>query len=84
MDVGTIIKRVQNLYYYNVNEVIMDFRLVISNCYTFNRPEDLVYRNGQKLEQFFDKILEQMPKGDELITTKDPKAERSPRLNEKA
>lgn len=83
MDVGTIIKRVQNCYYYNVNELIQDFRLIISNCYTFNRPEDLVYRNGQKLEQFFEKVLAQMPPGDELITTKDPKAERTLQPKEK-
>lgn len=74
MDVGTIIQRVQNRYYYNVSELIQDFRLIISNCYTFNRPEDLVYRNGQKLEQFFEKVLAQMPPGDELISSKDPKA----------
>lgn len=79
MDVGTIIKRVHNRYYFNVNELIQDFRLIISNCYTFNRPEDLVYRNGQKLEQFFEKVLAQMPHGDELITSRDPKAGRSAR-----
>lgn len=83
MDVGTIVKRVQNCYYYNVNELIQDFRLIISNCYTFNRPEDLVYRNGQKLEQFFEKVLAQMPPGDEFITTKDPKAERALQPKEK-
>lgn len=83
MDVGTIIKRVQNCYYYNVNELIQDFRLIISNCYTFNRPDDLVYRNGQKLEQFFEKVLAQLPPGDELITTKDPKAERTLQPKEK-
>lgn len=79
MDVGTIIKRVQNRYYYNVSELIQDFRLIISNCYTFNRPEDLVYRNGQKLEQFFEKVLAQMPPGDELISSKDPQVGHSVR-----
>lgn len=74
MDVGTIIKRVQNRYYHRVDNLISDFRLVISNCFTFNRPGDVVYRNCQKLEKFFHRILNKMPKGEEKPSTKDPHA----------
>lgn len=74
MDVGTIIKRVQNRYYHRVDSLISDFRLVISNCFTFNRPGDVVYRNCQKLEKFFHRILNKMPKGEEKPSTKDPHA----------
>ncbi|XP_034478057.1 bromodomain testis-specific protein [Drosophila innubila] len=84
MDVGTIIKRVQNRFYHGVDELIIDFRQVISNCYKFNRPNDTVYRNGQKLEKFFLKILSQMPEGDEIPSYKDPRAPRSPPEEEKA
>ncbi|KAH8405282.1 hypothetical protein KR222_001751, partial [Zaprionus bogoriensis] len=74
MDVGTIIKRVQNRYYHRVDDLISDFRLVISNCFTFNRPGDVVYRNCQKLEKFFHRVLNKMPKGEEKPSTKDPQA----------
>lgn len=74
MDVGTIIKRVQNKYYHRVDNLISDFRLVISNCFTFNRPGDVVYRNCQKLEKFFHRVLNKMPKGEEKPSTKDPHA----------
>ncbi|XP_034482413.1 bromodomain testis-specific protein-like isoform X2 [Drosophila innubila] len=74
MDVGTIIKRVQNRYYHRVDELILDFRLVISNCFTFNRPGDVVYRNCQKLERFFYRVLNKMPRGEEKVSTKDPRA----------
>ncbi|XP_017863767.1 PREDICTED: serine-aspartate repeat-containing protein D-like isoform X2 [Drosophila arizonae] len=74
MDVGTIIKRVQNRYYHRVDDLISDFQLVISNCFTFNRPGDVVYRNCQKLEKFFHRVLNKMPKGEEKPSTKDPRA----------
>ncbi|ALC44663.1 CG7229 [Drosophila busckii] len=79
MDVGTIIKRVQNRYYHGVDELIHDFRLVISNCFTFNRPGEVVYRNCQKLEKFFYRVLNKMPRGEEKPSTKDPLA--SGRIN---
>ncbi|XP_017954880.1 bromodomain-containing factor 1-like [Drosophila navojoa] len=74
MDVGTIIKRVQNRYYHRVDDLISDFQLVISNCFMFNRPGDVVYRNCQKLEKFFHRVINKMPKGEEKPSTKDPRA----------
>lgn len=73
MDVGTIIKRVENRFYDSVEELIADFRQIISNCYKFNRPKHTVFRNGRKLEKFFYKILSQMPKGEEVDSYIDPK-----------
>lgn len=84
MDMGTITKRVQNRFYHGVDELIMDFRQVLSNCYKFNRPNDTVYRNGQKLEKFFWKVLSQMPEGEETPSYKDPRAPRSPPEEDKA
>ncbi|XP_030563689.1 uncharacterized protein LOC115764624 [Drosophila novamexicana] len=76
MDVGTIIMRVENRYYRSVHELINDVRLVIRNCFTFNMPEATVYRDGQKLEKLFLKVLEKLPTGEEVPYDKD-KAEKS-------
>lgn len=83
MDVGTIVKRLQNLYYQSVDDLIADFRLMLRNCYTFNRPGDIVYRNGQKLERFFLRVLKDMPEGLEVSCNRDPRAPCSPRNNQK-
>ncbi|XP_062131717.1 uncharacterized protein LOC133842578 [Drosophila sulfurigaster albostrigata] len=82
MDVGTIIKRVHNRYYHCVDDLVHDFRLVISNCYTFNRPGDVVYCNCQKLEKFFHRVLNKMPRGEEKPSTKDPRGSGSEKNNE--
>ncbi|KAH8384678.1 hypothetical protein KR093_004625, partial [Drosophila rubida] len=83
MDVGTIIKRVHNEYYTCVNELLADMRLVISNCFTFNRPGEVVYRKGMQLEKFFLRILAQLPYGPEYRSARDPRAGRSPPPTEK-
>ncbi|KAH8405515.1 hypothetical protein KR215_001646, partial [Drosophila sulfurigaster] len=75
MDVGTIIKRVQNQYYQCVDELIDDLRLVIDNCFKFNRPGEVVYRKGMQLEKFFLKVLDQMPPGPEYPSSRNPQAE---------
>lgn len=83
MDVGTIVKRLQNLYYQSVNDMIADFWLILRNCYTFNRPGDVVYRNGQKLERLLMRVLNDMPEGPEVPCNRDPRAPPSPRNNQK-
>lgn len=76
MDMGTIIKRVENNYYHNVNELVYDIRLVISNCFKFNMPGSLVYRNGQELEELFKQVYDSLPKGEEVPCSKE-QAEKS-------
>lgn len=76
MDVGTIAMRVENRYYCSVNELIDDVRLVISNCFTFNMPGSIVYRDGEELEKLFMKVLEKLPIGDEVPYDKE-KGEKS-------
>ncbi|EDV90574.1 GH14108 [Drosophila grimshawi] len=66
MDIGTMLKRVENFYYRGVDELILDFRQMLSNCYCFNNPNDLVYRHGQQLEEYFNKVLAKMPMGEEV------------------
>ncbi|KAH8307138.1 hypothetical protein KR044_005687 [Drosophila immigrans] len=82
MDVGTIIKRVHNRFYHRVDELIRDFRLVISNCFTFNQPGDVVYRNCQRLEKFFHRVLNKMPRGEEKPSKKDPRGSGSEKNSE--
>ncbi|XP_030245121.1 uncharacterized protein LOC115564677 [Drosophila navojoa] len=71
MDMGTIIKRVTHNYYHNVNELVYDVRLVISNCFKFNMPGSLVYRNGQELEELFMEVYDRMPQGAEVPLSKE-------------
>ncbi|EDV97807.1 bromodomain testis-specific protein [Drosophila grimshawi] len=82
MDVGTIIKRVQNYYYHTASEVIHDVNLMIDNCFRFNNPGDDVYRNCQKLEIFFCRVLDKMPAGEEKPSTKHPLMSGRQHLNE--
>ncbi|EDW48569.1 bromodomain-containing protein bet-1 [Drosophila sechellia] len=81
MDIGTILKRVQNNYYKSVNDAIADFKLIISNCFLFNRPGDVVHRKGQMLEKFFQKKLRGLPSGPEVPCNRDPSAVGRPRTN---
>ncbi|XP_037715305.1 uncharacterized protein LOC119550583 [Drosophila subpulchrella] len=74
MDLGTILKRVQNNYYKSVDGVIADFRLIIRNCFKFNQPGDVVFRKGQMLEKFFMKKVKAIPQGPEMPCNKDPLA----------
>ncbi|EDV55185.2 uncharacterized protein Dere_GG21955 [Drosophila erecta] len=81
MDIGTILKRVQNNYYRSINEAIADFKLIIRNCFVFNQPGDVVYRKGQMLEKFFTRKLRCLPPGPEMPCNKDPKATGRSRTN---
>ncbi|KAH8327130.1 hypothetical protein KR074_003597, partial [Drosophila pseudoananassae] len=71
MDLITIIKRLDNNYYWSVEEAILDFRLIMRNCFTFNPPGDVVFRKGQMLEKFFQKRMRNMPEGPEILWSED-------------
>ncbi|KAM8720216.1 hypothetical protein ACLKA7_006284 [Drosophila subpalustris] len=66
MDVGTVIQRVNNRYYRSAVEVVRDLKLVVDNCYTFNRPYSQVYRKGVQLEKLVLKVLKKVPVGEEV------------------
>ncbi|XP_017137184.1 homeotic protein female sterile-like [Drosophila miranda] len=63
MDIGTIIKRLNNKFYHHVGEVVSDFMLIIHNCFKYNRPGSVIYERGQLLEDYFMKQLKAIPKG---------------------
>ena len=41
MDMGTIKKRLQACYYQNAQQCIGDFNQMFTNCYTYNKPEEV-------------------------------------------
>ncbi|GBM29527.1 Homeotic protein female sterile [Araneus ventricosus] len=53
MDFYTIRRRIQNFYYYDVNECIKDFRLVFYNCYLYNRPDTEIVSMAKTIEEIF-------------------------------
>eukprot|EP00057_Strongylocentrotus_purpuratus_P007512 XP_011661986.1 PREDICTED: bromodomain-containing protein 3-like [Strongylocentrotus purpuratus] len=61
MDLGTIKKRLESIYYHSAKECISDFNLVFTNCYLHNKPgEDVVFM-AQALEKLFLTKVAQMP-----------------------
>lgn len=53
MDLSTMKKKLDMGEYETAEEFEADFRLMIRNCYTFNRPGDDVYLMGQRAEEVF-------------------------------
>jgi len=62
MDFGTIKSRLEKNFYWSAQECIQDFKLVFSNCYSYNQPEDEIVRNARELETFFQAKIAAMPK----------------------
>lgn len=54
MDLGTIESKLKQGAYENAKDFEADFRLMVKNCYKFNRPGDYVYNCGKDLENIFD------------------------------
>lgn len=61
MDLGTIKKRLDNFYYPNAHACIEDFKIMFTNCYTYNQSGEDVVKMGQELEKAFLTKLAQMP-----------------------
>ncbi|KAI3646818.1 hypothetical protein MP228_009746 [Amoeboaphelidium protococcarum] len=55
MDLSTMKKRLDSGHYQSAEEFEADFRLMINNCLTFNRPGDAVYTMGQRALEIFEK-----------------------------
>ncbi|KAK6588375.1 hypothetical protein RS030_6857 [Cryptosporidium xiaoi] len=58
MDFSTMRKKVLNNEYLDFDSFNNDVRLIISNCYTYNRVGTMVYRMGLILEETWDKSIE--------------------------
>ncbi|KAI8818584.1 uncharacterized protein EV422DRAFT_498747 [Fimicolochytrium jonesii] len=62
MDLHTIRKRLEGKRYKTLRDFEADVRLMLSNCFTFNRPGDPVYTQGKTLETIFEQSWTK-PKG---------------------
>ncbi|XP_053286634.1 bromodomain testis-specific protein [Pleuronectes platessa] len=72
MDLGTIMKRLQNKYYWEAHECIKDFNTMFTNCYMYNRPGDDIVVMAEILEKLFLQKLPQMPKDEYNVTAVTP------------
>lgn len=61
MDMGTIKKRLEHGWYTKADQCIQDFKLMFTNCYTYNPPGHVVYQWGTKLEKDLIAKLATMP-----------------------
>ncbi|EFX64375.1 hypothetical protein DAPPUDRAFT_266525 [Daphnia pulex] len=53
MDLGTVMKRLENHYYWSALDCILDINILFANCYTYNDPKEDVVWMGQQLEKIF-------------------------------
>jgi len=67
MDLGTIKKRLENMYYWSAMECIQDFCVMISNCYAYYELEDAVLFAARKLHELFFNGVHQMPKEEKIL-----------------
>lgn len=81
MDLGTIKKRLENNYYWKVQEALDDFQTMFDNCYIYNKPGEDVVVMAQQLEKLFkQKLAAGMPKEEIKIETSSGKtAKKKPR-----
>ena len=54
MDLSTVRKRLETNYYDNCEDFETDVRLMLNNCFTFNRAGEDVYEMGKKMEALFE------------------------------
>ncbi|BFG06879.1 uncharacterized protein DMAD_13765 [Drosophila madeirensis] len=73
MDLGTIIIRVQNLRYRNVDELISDLRLVYKNWFSLKKVHKNLCCPGKQLKKFVENKVSKMPGGQEFAINKDSK-----------
>ncbi|XP_024134207.1 bromodomain testis-specific protein isoform X2 [Oryzias melastigma] len=68
MDLGTVMQRLKNRYYWEAAECIKDINTMFTNCYVYNRPGDDIVFMAQTLEKIFLQKVSQMPK-EEIVAT---------------
>ncbi|KAF7638864.1 hypothetical protein Mgra_00001673 [Meloidogyne graminicola] len=61
MDLGTIEKRLKNMYYYSAQECMKDIMQIFNNCYIYNPPEYGVYKMAKELEHFILMKISKIP-----------------------
>ena len=71
MDFNTIKSRLEMGYYKDPDECIRDFRLVFTNCLTYNRPTDDIVHMCKVLQNSFENRLEHMLSNETPIMEED-------------
>ncbi|XP_066480660.1 bromodomain testis-specific protein [Tiliqua scincoides] len=61
MDLTTIQKRLEHIYYTCAAECLEDFKTMFANCYLYNKPGDDIVFMAQELEKVFMQKVAQMP-----------------------
>ncbi|WKY15098.1 hypothetical protein Q1695_000537 [Nippostrongylus brasiliensis] len=77
MDMKTIQKRLQNIYYYSAKECMEDFEDIFRNCYTFNQVEDDVTIMCQNVENVYRDCMQSLPH--EEVEVARPSSKRGPK-----
>jgi len=70
MDFGTIKSRLEENFYWSAQECVQDFKLVFSNCYKYNQPNEEVVANAKELESFFNAKIGALPKPEMEVEAK--------------
>ncbi|KAH8242762.1 hypothetical protein KR032_001874 [Drosophila birchii] len=53
MDLSTILRRLNNNYYYQGKEAVEDVKLIFENCRQFNKEGSKIYEAGEELKSVF-------------------------------
>ncbi|TRY74296.1 hypothetical protein DNTS_028726 [Danionella cerebrum] len=69
MDMGTIKKRLESMFYTNAQECIQDFNTMFTNCYIYNKPGDDIVLMAEALEKVFLTKISEMPQHEVEIPT---------------
>ena len=68
MDLSTVERKLlETKEYKNQEEFISDIKLMLSNCYTYNPPETIVYKRGKNLEKQLENSLKKMPTRESVL-----------------
>ncbi|ORY94273.1 Bromodomain-containing protein [Lobosporangium transversale] len=62
MDVGTIRKKLEADEYDRASQFRDDIQLVLSNCFTFNAPDNPVHIMGRRMQQLFEQLWAKRPR----------------------
>ncbi|XP_027008457.1 bromodomain-containing protein 3a isoform X2 [Tachysurus fulvidraco] len=73
MDMGTIKKRLENVYYWSASECMQDFNTMFTNCYIYNKPTDDIVLMAQALEKIFLQKVALMPQDEVELLPPAPK-----------
>ncbi|XP_056587358.1 bromodomain-containing protein 3a isoform X2 [Triplophysa dalaica] len=73
MDMGSIKKRLENVYYWSASECMQDFNTMFTNCYIYNKPTDDIVLMAQALEKIFLQKVALMPQEEVELLPPAPK-----------